>query len=166
LTNYPFPWQFDICRYQASYLMQQVSEDQVQRSILDLLAIYKVDAIPIDAGGRRQRGRMMGAAKKAGIDLAAVSNSKTWYSIPSGFSDLEGTLAPDGRSLYIEVKAPAWLSSNGHIARRAGEPSADQLEFLLSKHKRGALVLVAWSSLDVEQYLGKARLDFNRSACR
>lgn len=166
MNEYPFPWKFEIHRYPDAYLMRQVTEDQVQRSILELLAIYKVDAIPIDAGGRRQRGRMMGAAKKNGIDLASISNSKTWYSIPSGFSDLEGTLAPDGRSLYIEVKAPAWIGSNGHVSRPAGKPSPEQLDFLLSKHKRGAVVLVAWSSLDVEQHLGKTRLNFNRSACR
>ncbi|MGH9747681.1 MAG: hypothetical protein ACRD59_16420, partial [Candidatus Acidiferrales bacterium] len=138
---------------------------QVQHSSLSLLALYKVDAIPIDAGGRRQRGRMMGAAKKSGIDLGAISNVKTWYSIPAGFADLEGTLAPDGRSLYIEVKAPAWIGSNGHIIRRAGQATPEQLDFLMSKHQRGAVVLVAWSSLDVEQHLG-TRLSWNRSAVK
>jgi hypothetical protein len=163
---YPFPWKFEVHRYPDAYLMQQVTEDQVQRAILDLLAAYKVDAVPIDAGGRRQRGRMMGAAKKSGIDLAGISNAKTWYSIPAGFSDLEATLAPDGRSLYIEVKAPAWLGSNGHVIRPAGKASPEQLAFLLSKHRRGAVVLVAWSSLDVEVHLGKTRLDWNRKAVR
>jgi hypothetical protein len=146
--------------------MQQPTEDQVQRSILDLLAIYKVDAAPIDAGGKRARGRMMGAARDAGVDLAGVENTKTGRAIPAGFADLEATLAPDGRSLYIEVKAPAWLASNGHVARPAGKPSAEQLAFLKSKHDRGAIVLVAWSSLDVENHLGKTRLDLNRKAIR
>jgi hypothetical protein len=150
--------------------MSRVTEAQVQKAILDLLALYKVDAISIDAGGRRQRGRMMGAAKKAGIDLAGISNVKTWYSIPAGFADIEGTLAPDGRSLYIEVKAPEWLGSEGNrragkIIRRAGEPSPDQLDFLLSKHLRGAVVLVAWSPLEVYDFLRSA-LELNRRAVR
>lgn len=162
---YPFPHEFEISRYPDVYLMQQPTEDQVQRSILELLSVYRIDAIAIDAGGRRQRGRMMGAAKKSGIDLSGISNSKTWYSIPAGFADIAGTLAPDGRSLYIEVKAPAWLGSNGHVIRRAGTPSPEQLAFLKSKHDRGAIVLVAWSPLDVEIHLN-SRLEWNRKAVR
>lgn len=166
---YPFPWKFEAHRYPSAYLMQRNTEDQVQRSILDLLALYKIDAIAIDAGARRQRGRMMGAWKKSGLELSAVhagiSNVKIWYSMPAGFSDLAGTLAPDGRSLYIEVKAPAQVDTKGRIVKRAGVPSEDQLAFLLSKHKRGAIVLVAWSSLDVEHHL-KQRLHWNKDACR
>jgi len=163
--SYPFPWKFQGYRYGDLYLMQQITEDEVQRDILALLALYDVDAIPIDAGGRRQRGRMMGAAKKAGVDIGAISNTKTWYSIPAGFSDLEGTLAPAGRSLYIEVKAPAWIDTNKKVIRRAGQPTTEQLDFLLSKHQRGACVLVAWSSKDVEEYVA-AQLHLNRRSLR
>ena len=90
---------------------------------------------------------------------------KTWYSIPAGFSDLEGTLAPAGRSLYIEVKSPAWIDSRKKVIRRAGAPSKEQLDFLLSKHIRGACVLVAWSSKDVEDYVA-AQLHLNRRSLR
>lgn len=152
--KYPFPHRFDGFRYASLYLMQQVTEEMVQKNILELLHVFNVDAVAIDAGGRRQRGRMMGAAKKAGIDLNAIQNSKTWYSIPAGFSDLEATLAPGGRSLYIEVKAPAWHDARNRVIRRAGQPSQEQLDFLFSKHRRGALVLVAWSLDDVQEYLG------------
>jgi hypothetical protein len=162
---YPFPWRFEGFRYSDLYLMQQVTEAQVQKNILALLSAFNVDAVPIDAGGRRQRGRMMGAAKKSGIDLAGISNVKTWYSIPAGFSDLEATLAPDGLSLYIEVKAPAWIDANKKIIRRAGQPSIEQLDFLLSKHHRGAHVLVAWSSKDVEDSLG-GFLEVNRKSLK
>ena len=118
MNEHPFPAKFEIHRYPDAYLMQQVTEEQVQRSILELLAIYKVDAIAIDAGGRRQRGRMMGAAKKSGIDLAAISNAKTWYSIPAGFADLEGTLAPDGRSLYAGRLGRRWrVTTIGNLLR-------------------------------------------------
>jgi hypothetical protein len=159
--SWPFLWKFDPARYGDLYLMQQVTEGQVQKEILALLALYGVDAVPIDAGGRRQRGRMMGAAKAAGVDLAGVQNVKTGAAIPAGFSDLEATLAPGGRSLYIEVKAPMWLGANNKILRRAGKPSDEQLEFLLSKHKRGAIAFVAWSDRDVENYI-RAELDLNR----
>ena len=145
--------------------MRQVTEAQVQQDILALMRAFDVDAIPIDAGGRRQRGRMMGAAKKAGIDLANISNAKTWYSIPAGFADLEATLAPVGRSLYIEVKAPAWIDEKKKIIRRAGEPSQEQLDFLLEKLRRGACVLVAWSPKDVEDYIG-SHLELNRRVLR
>jgi hypothetical protein len=162
---YPFPWKFHLDRYGDLYLMQQVTEAQVQKEILALLALYDVDAVPIDAGGRRQRGRMMGAAKARGVDLAGIQNAKTGAAIPAGFADLEATLAPDGRSLYIEVKAPAWINAKKKIIRRAGEASRSQLEFLLAKYHRGAFVLVAWSARDVEECL-EADLIVNRRALK
>lgn len=163
--KYPFPWEFDRSRYREIYLFSCITEANVQADILELLQTYRVDGVPIDAGGRRQRGRMMGAAKAAGIDLAGVQNVKTGRAIPAGFADIEATLAPGGRSLYIEVKAPAWLNSKRKIARAAGRPSAEQLEFLLSKHRRGAIVLVAWSSKDVENYI-RLELGINLRALR
>lgn len=153
MTGYPFPWKFERERYTDHYLMGHVTEAQVQKGILGVLATYKVDAVAIDAGGKRQRGRMMGAAAKAGVDLSKISNVKTWYSIPAGFSDLEATLAPSGVALYIEVKAPAWIDGKGKIVRRAGVASPDQLAFLMSKHRRGAVVFVAWSWSDVPRSL-------------
>jgi hypothetical protein len=160
---YPFPWQFDRFRYSSLYLMQQVTEAMVQKDILDLLHVFNVDAVAIDAGGRRQRGRMMGAAKKAGVDLSTIQNSKNWYSIPAGFSDVEATLAPSGRAFYIEVKAPAWVDGRQRIIRPAGRPTQEQLDFLFSKHLRGACVMIAWSSKDVQEFLG-AQLEMNRGA--
>jgi hypothetical protein len=145
--------------------MCQVTENQVQESILEFLAVYKIDAMPIDAGGRRQRGRMMGAARAAGVDLAGVQNVKTGRGIPKGFADLEATLAPSGRALYIEVKAPAWIDGDGKIIRSAGTLSDEQVDFLLLKHRRGAVVLVAWSAEDVRVWLG-AMLNANLWALR
>jgi hypothetical protein len=161
----PFPWKFDIARYSDLYLLSQVSEGRAQADILELLRVYDVDACPIDAGGRRQRGRMMGAARAAGIALAGIQNVKVGRAIPAGFADLEATLAPAGRSLYIECKAPAWLDENRKIIRAAGRPSAEQLDFLLSKHARGALVMVAWAATDVETCMGP-HLRLNRTALR
>lgn len=163
--TYPFPWQFDPARYSDMYLMGQVTETQVQKSIVSFLRALLVDVVPIDAGGRRQRGRMIGAAKAAGVNLAGVQHAKTGAAIPAGFADLEATLAPNGRALYIEVKAPAWRDVDGTVIRSCGSPSGDQLRFLLAKHKRGALVLVAWSSEDVEKFCF-ADLDRNLRALR
>lgn len=163
IAELPFPWRYDGTQYSDLYLMRQVTEAQVQADILALMRAYRVDAVPIDAGGRRQRGRMMGAAKAAGMDLAGIQNVKTGAAIPSGYADLEATLAPKGRSLYIEVKAPAWHSADHRVIRAAGVPSKEQLEFLFSKHKRGAIVLVAWSSDDVMKVIGP-ELQFNLGA--
>jgi hypothetical protein len=162
---WPFPWEFYQAKYSEHYLGSQVTEAQVQADIVSLLTVFDVDVVPIDAGGRRQRGRMIRAAKTAGIHLAGIQNVKNGAEIPKGFADLEATLAPTGRSLYIEVKAPAWLGAKNKVIRRAGKPSPEQLEFLLSKHRRGAVVLVAWSSADVQNYLGSA-LELNRKALR
>jgi hypothetical protein len=149
MITYPFPRVFDRSRYSEMYLMGSVTEAQVQENIVGLLSMFKVDVVAIDAGGRRQRGRMMGAAAKAGVDLSKVPSGKSWYSIPPGFPDLEATLAPRGVALYIEVKAPAWTNADKKIVRAAGSPSRDQLDFLMSKHQRGAEVIIAWSADDV-----------------
>ena len=162
IEPFPFPWRFIGGRYSDLYLMSQISEAQVQSDILSLMALYHVDAVPIDAGGRRHRGRMVKAAQARGIDLTGV-RAPSGGEIPSGFSDLEATLAPSGRSLYIEVKAPAWLDGKRKVIRRAGQASKEQLEFLLAKHRRGALVLVAWSATDVEELCGAA-IRANRGA--
>jgi hypothetical protein len=151
---YPFPWRFEGYRYPDFYLMSRIEEARVQAEILEMLRAYAVDAIAIDAGGRRIRGRMMAAARSAGIALGGVVHAKTGAAIPAGFADLEATLAPTGRSLYIEVKAPAWIDAGKKVIRRAGQPTPEQIEFLLAKHRRGALCMVAWSATDVEGYLG------------
>lgn len=163
--SYPFRWKFESWRYSALYLMERKFEDQVQRDILELLHFYLVDACAIDAGGRRTRGRLMGAAAKSGVDLGGLQNLKNTGEIPAGFADLHATLAPSGRSLYIEVKAPQWLDTNKRPLRRAGMPTEDQLHFLESKHRRGALAFVAWSVKDVEGEMGPL-LMANREALR
>jgi hypothetical protein len=144
--------------------MSSVTEVRVQKEIIDLLTTYHVDVAAIDAGGKRARGRLMGAAKSAGVAVGALANVKTGGAIPKGFADLEATLAPSGRSLYIEVKAPAWYRYDGKLVRANGHASAEQLEFLLEKHKRGAVVLVAWSAQDVIDALGAGLLLENRRA--
>jgi hypothetical protein len=161
--HYPFPWHFRPSNYSDLYLMSCVPESQVQRDILQLLKTYRIDAIPVDAGGRRARGRVAAMASSLGLQAGILAAARTGGEIPGGFSDLEATLAPSGRALYIEVKAPAWCDQGRRFLRSAGAPSKEQLEFLLAKHKRGAVVLVAWSAQDVKEYLGPLLVE-NRKA--
>lgn len=164
VSRFPFPWQFVQRNYSDLYLMSCVPESQVQKDVVQLLKTYRVDVAPIDAGGRRARGVLMGVAKNAGINIGRLAGVKTGNAIPKGFADLEATLAPSGRSLYIEIKAPAWCDQGRRFLRSAGEASEEQLSFLHEKFKRGAIVLVAWSAGDVEDYLG-GMLRENRKAC-
>lgn len=162
MNAYPFPWRFERQRYSDLYLLSQITENQVQKQILELLHAYKIDAVAIDAGGRKQRGRMMSAARVRGIQLAGLENIKTG-AIPEGWPDIEATLAPNGRALFIEVKAPAWINGKGKIIRAAGRASVEQLDLLLSKWHRGARCLVAWSMDDISKYMPNL-LDGNREA--
>lgn len=165
MDAYPFPWRFYPSRYSEFYLMSQLTEAKVQASILSLLHQFQVDAVAIDAGGRRQRGRIVAAAHARGIQLQGLENIKTGGGVPAGFSDIEATLAPSGRALFIEVKAPMWLGADHRAITQAGRPSKEQLDFLLEKHRRGAIALVAWSVDDVELFLGD-RLKENLRALR
>lgn len=162
-VGYPFPWRFDSVLYSTFYLSSCVSEKQVQSDIVSLLKRYRVDVAAIDAGGRRARGVMMARAKASGVAIGKLANVKVGSAIPAGYADLEGTLAPSGRSLFIEVKAPAWIDLSGKLKRDAGVPSLEQLEFLSEKFRRGAVVMVAWSVGDVLSKLTKLLIE-NRVA--
>lgn len=162
--KYAFPWKWDRTRYSNNYLVQRVSEEDVQSAIIASLEFFRVDVIAIDAGMKRARGRVMQGARIRGIDASNIVNFKSG-GLPAGFPDLHGTLAPEGTALYIEVKAPAWIDPDNpsKIIREAGKPTSEQLVFLDSKHLRGAICLVAWSVDDVTRVLGD-RTDRNRAA--
>ena len=163
MIDYPFPHKFDRSRYKPFYLMRHLSESEVQAEIVSQLRALNVDVIAIDAGGKKTRGLLMSRAKQWGgtFDPTLLS-TKTDL---KGFPDLEATLAPDGRALYIEVKAPEWIEPTMEIGetafdrkyrtvRKAHKATPEQLDFLLAKHKRGAFVLVAWSVTDVFDHVG------------
>jgi hypothetical protein len=158
---YPFPHKFDRSNYPDLYLMYRLTEADVVKDIMHLLQSYKVDAAIIDAGGRRVRDRLAAAANSQGTDIGKLSHLKTGNGIPKGYADIEATLAPDGRALFIEVKQPRCINQCGKVEHHEGEPSLEQLEFLRQKQARGALVMVAWSADDVEHYLN-AELHRNR----
>jgi hypothetical protein len=161
--EYPFLSRFDRSRYSEHYLVSRVPEDAVEIAIIETLHLYSVDATKIDAGQKRARGRVMAAAKAIGVDPRRLVEYKSG-GLPVGYSDLEATLAPDGVGLFIEVKAPAWIDpTTKNVIREAGKPTTEQLDFLLSKHERGAIVIVAWSVDDVTRKL-LVRLEANRKA--
>jgi hypothetical protein len=153
--SYPFPWKFDRSLYSDNYLVQRVSEEQVQEAIVVCLEFFEIDVIAIDAGMRRARGRVIAAALTRGIDARDIVKFKSG-GLPAGFSDLHATLAPEGIGLYIEVKAPAWIDPDkpSRLISEAGKATPEQLAFLDSKHSRGAIALVAWSIDDVTRRLG------------
>jgi hypothetical protein len=150
---HPFPSRFDRTNYSELYLLSQISEEDVQDQIIRTLHTYRVDAIAIDAGMKRARGRFFQASLDQGIDAREIIKFNAG-GIPAGLCDLHATLAPEGIGLFIEVKAPAWIDQQKRIIREAGRPTEEQLGFLLSKHERGAIALVAWSADDVMRILG------------
>lgn len=154
--SYPFPWKFQRDRYTENYLVMQFTEQMVQDAIIVELNTWAIDVIAIDSGMKRARGRILARAKEHGLDARELVKF-TAGGLPAGFPDLHGTLAPNGRSLYIEVKAPAWIDPDDKkkLISEAGKPTIEQLDFLLSKHERGAIALVAWSVADVTRALGK-----------
>ncbi len=152
--EFPFLHRWDASRYPKNYLLLGFTEDQVQDAILAELEFWQIDAIAIDAGMKRARGRMLAGARREGLDVSNVVNFRSG-GLPAGWPDLHGTLAPDGVSIYIEVKAPAQIDpDNSRIIREAGRPTGEQLDFLVSKYERGAIVMVAWSVDDVMTELG------------
>jgi hypothetical protein len=153
--TFPFPWKFARSLYSDAYLVQRVSEEQVQEAIVVCLEFFEVDVIAIDAGMKRARGRVIAAARTQGVDARAIA-AFHGGGLPAGHSDLSATLAPNGVGLYIEVKAPAWIDPDkpSRIISEAGKATQEQLAFLDSKHSRGAIVLVAWSVDDVMRRLG------------
>jgi hypothetical protein len=151
--KYGFPHAYVHGRYREIYALSHVSERQVQENILEYLRLFSVDAVALDAGGKAARRRLIAAARQQGVPSAGLASAST-PDIPKGWADIEATLAPEGRALFIEVKAPRWVDGCGRTVRAEGRATMEQLEWLAAKQARGALVLVAWAVEDVEAHLG------------
>jgi hypothetical protein len=161
-----FPYAFSRAEYTEFYLLSRVTEAQVQGSIIEMLGTWRIDVVAIDAGLRRARGRMIAHALERGQDVRSVAALSMGVEIPAGYVDLNGTLAPDGKGFFIEVKAPAWIDpSTKKIIREAGKATEEQLAFLDSKDERGAIAMVAWSVDDVVKIMGN-RLQLNLDSLR
>jgi hypothetical protein len=119
-----------------------------------------IQACAVDAGGAKIRGSAYRALKAAGVPNAGYIVQGGAGASIAGLVDIIGTL-PGGRSLYIEVKAPAWYRLNKQNqmrqSREAGKPSDKQLAFMDSMADCGALVGVVWSIGDLEDILQYAQ---------
>jgi hypothetical protein len=131
---------FDASRYSLGYLLAQMPERDVQRGIVQYLGFIGAKPVEIDAGAKQLRASHGGFKGGAGAAHAGVV-------------DIGCTLT-GGRALWLEVKAPQWLTIGKRgkpvQARAAGEPTIEQLAFLDEHELAGALVGVAWSIGDVE----------------
>ena len=152
---------FDRARYNDAYLLGCISEATVQKNALATLNLHRITALAVDAGGARLRGAVGRALRRGGINNARQFLGKTQGACSAGLSDILGTL-PGGRALYIEVKAPEWLTRSpktGRLIQKAapGKPSDEQLAFLDTMAEAGALVGIIWSPDDLNELLTGVR---------
>jgi CBS-domain-containing membrane protein len=153
----PYRFAFERARYSDAYLLGCVSEAAVQKAALELLTIHRIPALAVDAGGARLRGAVGRALRRGGISNARQFLGRTQGACSAGLSDILGTL-PGGRALYVEVKAPEWLTTSpktGRLIQKAepGKPTDDQLAFLDTMAEAGALVGIIWSTDDLNEIL-------------
>jgi hypothetical protein len=163
----PYLHTFDAARYPRAFLFGQVSEAQVQADILSAASLMGLHLEVVDAGFAAIRGKFYGAMLRAGIKepmARLVLKGLTGISAADpGRSDLSGSMAPDGRAVFLEVKAPAWVNpKTGGTVRAAGSPSPEQLAFLDARAREGCIVGVCWSVGDALDALGTERLKAHR----
>ena len=109
-------------------------EEQLQRTCWQWHLIegerrYGIAARAVPNGG--------GRSKSEGGRLKAMG-------VVAGAGDWHCTL-PQGRTGWIEFKAPEQRDWKGKIIRRAGVQSGDQIAFQAAEEARGALYAVVWS---------------------
>lgn len=149
---------FDRTRYPEDYLRRGLSETNVQILVLARLRQLGCWVHVVDVGADRLRRTAAGALRRAGVRGAAIVGRT---GMAAGIPDVVG-IAPDGRALFVEVKAPAWVQFSpltGKLRQRraAGAPSEDQRAFLLEAERRGAVAGVAWAASDVDAIVTGAR---------
>ncbi|HWQ10994.1 MAG TPA: hypothetical protein VN436_17865 [Holophaga sp.] len=168
VTPYPFPHAFDRSRYSDHYLLSHLSEAAVQAQIVDALGKMGLLAWVVDVGGKKVRGRACAALRHAGVDKPAQllrAKHPGASDAPQGFPDVPGLIPPERSAtghlipFFLEVKRPMWLklSKTGRLTvdQAAGEPTEEQLGFLLSVHHAGACCGVVWSVSDAVEILKK-----------
>lgn len=156
--QFPFQAYWDASRYPRAFLLGGPAEEDVQRQIVEGLRLLGVRAHAVDAGYRRVRGAVIRVLRELGLERLAVrfmnALDRACPPAEAGFSDLSGVIPGSGRAFYLEVKAPARHDLTGRVTRTAGSASAEQLAFLVSRHKDGAAVGVVWSLDDARAILG------------
>jgi hypothetical protein len=155
-----FPCRFDPARYDPTYLQLGLLEAAVQAATVQRLwARWKAKVTVIDSGDGRLRGRAAQLLAWAGGDPAALKGHRT--TMERGVGDLAVTFPHlGGRAGWFELKRPARYSRSKTgrmvIAARAGEPTDEQVAFLLAQQRAGAIVGVLWRDLDLEELVRAA----------
>lgn len=153
-------------RYPAAYLLQRITEAQVQAAVLDTLAALKIEAWPSDVGAAKLRGRVRGMLGDlmASKDLEEKIMRGSTGAGGKGLPDISGYM-PDGRALYVECKAPEWrervgLVVNGEMRARstiqkrpAGKLKPEQRAFIERAIAANCCAGVVWQVQDLAQFL-------------
>ena len=157
---------FDASRYPEVWLRAGLDEGRVQALLLQHLRGHGCWVWPVDVGAAALQGRAAGALRRAGVRRPEALLRGRAPGGVAGLPDIHG-IAPGGRPLYVEVKRPQHLvpsAKTGRLIQRhpAGEPTREQLAFLLEARRRGALAGVAWGPQDLAEILnppGVIRVD-------
>lgn len=162
---------WDRARYAAAYLLQRITEAQVQKAVLEELARLGIDAWPSDAGAAQLRGRIRGEFARApegsnrSASLKYIMGGRAGAG-GKGLPDISGYL-PDGtgRTLFVECKAPEWreLKQPGfghggrvfsdHQIRPPGKLKPEQRAFLERAISRNCCAGVVWHPKDLALFL-------------
>lgn len=154
----PFATRFDASLYPRGWLLVPRDEESIVKpAVIERLTHHGALAFPVDSGSRALRGRIWGTLSREGSShlLGRILGPGAGSSV-TGAADVFAVLR-GGRACLIECKRPAHLSPAGKVLTRAGEPSEDQIRFLLLALSRGATVGVAWGPSDVDRILLSAR---------
>lgn len=155
--NRPYQSLWIRARYSTIYLLHGPDEATVQAQIIQALKPLRVVVWETDAGGKKTLGRLSRALHSMPILkrlIPAILAAARGF-LPAGHSDLTGYM-PDGRAIFLEVKAPEKINTKGTQERPAGKPTPEQLSFLDPAAAAGCVVGVVWSPWDAVEIIRAA----------
>lgn len=156
MPEYPFVHAFDPARYSPAYLRSGLLEEQVQEAcVLRLQTRWRARVTVIDVGERRMRGRLVRQFGISGKELVGLGGANE-----RGIVDLAVTF-PGGLAGWFECKSPAWFvvsKKTGRLIQKrpAGEPTPEQLAFLLAQARLGAVAGLLWAPEDLDALIPSA----------
>lgn len=153
MKEYAFLHCFDAGRYAPGYLRLGLSEDQVVSGIVRRLQARGAEVDVVDVGAKQLRGRAVAALRRRGVRCPESVLLGSAGAGKRGAADVRFVL-PGGRAGFIEAKKPGlWVEGmRGRLVQELapGQPTEEQLEYLASRSRLGAVVGVAWSWTDVD----------------